>query len=311
MSYTKLTDFAAKDALLSGNPSKLLRGTEIGAEFDAIESAMAAAEAVNITAPIIAASTSKTTPVDADVLPILDSAAANIMKKVTWVNIKATLKTYFDTLYAAVGSFAASGANADITSLTALTAGGLPDNSILTNDIAALQVTGAKIAASTVSPDKLTQPITLETAVTTSGGSAYGFTSIPSWVKRVTCLFSAVSTAGSFNVGLQIGSGSYATTGYNGTLSALNGATGSSNNLSTSIVIDNAANPVNLRYGSIVLTHMGGNLWAFDGIASCAGSSITAFIAGTIQLAGALDRVQIMLNGATTFDGGTFNILYE
>ena len=121
MSYTKLTDFAAKDALLSGNPSKLLRGTEIGAEFDAIESAMAAAEAVNITAPIIAASTSKTTPVDADVLPILDSAAANILKKVTWTNIKATLKTYFDTLYAAVGSFAASGANADITSLTALT----------------------------------------------------------------------------------------------------------------------------------------------------------------------------------------------
>ena len=123
MSYTKLTDFAAKDALLSGNPGKLLRGTEIGAEFDAIESAMASAEAVNITAPIIAASTSKTTPVDADVLPILDSAAANILKKVTWTNIKATLKTYFDTLYAAVGSFAASGANADITSLTALTDG--------------------------------------------------------------------------------------------------------------------------------------------------------------------------------------------
>lgn len=125
MSYTKLTDFAAKDALLSGNPSKLLRGTEIGAEFDAIESTMAAAEAVNITAPIIAASTSKTTPVDADVLPILDSAAANILKKVTWVNVKAALKTYFDTLYAAVGAFAASGANNDITSLTALVGNGL------------------------------------------------------------------------------------------------------------------------------------------------------------------------------------------
>ena len=123
MSYTKLTDFAAKDALLSGNPSKLLRGTEIGAEFDAIESAMAAAEAVNITAPIIAASTSKTTPVDADVLPILDSVASNILKKVTWANVKATLKTYFDTLYAATGSFAASGANNDITSLSALTNG--------------------------------------------------------------------------------------------------------------------------------------------------------------------------------------------
>jgi hypothetical protein len=146
MSYTKLTDFAAKDALLSGNPSKLLRGTEIGAEFDAIESAMAAAEAVNITAPIIAASTSKTTPVDADVLPILDSAAANILKKVTWANVKATLKPYFDTLYAAVGSFAASGANADITSLSALTSINLPPNAVVTADIANAAITAAKMS---------------------------------------------------------------------------------------------------------------------------------------------------------------------
>jgi hypothetical protein len=47
----------------------------------------------------VVAATAKTTPVDADLLSILDSAAANIIKKVTWANIKATLKTYFDTLY--------------------------------------------------------------------------------------------------------------------------------------------------------------------------------------------------------------------
>lgn len=39
MSYVKSTDFAAKDALASGNPSKIVKGTEIGAEFDAIETA--------------------------------------------------------------------------------------------------------------------------------------------------------------------------------------------------------------------------------------------------------------------------------
>jgi hypothetical protein len=44
MSYTKLTDYAAKDALLSGNPSKVIRGTEIGADFDAV----AAADALNL-----------------------------------------------------------------------------------------------------------------------------------------------------------------------------------------------------------------------------------------------------------------------
>jgi hypothetical protein len=39
MSYTKLTDFAAKDALISGNPNKVIRGVEIGTEFDAIQTA--------------------------------------------------------------------------------------------------------------------------------------------------------------------------------------------------------------------------------------------------------------------------------
>lgn len=39
--YTKTTDFAAKDALLTGSPAKLIKGTEIGAEFDAIAVAVA------------------------------------------------------------------------------------------------------------------------------------------------------------------------------------------------------------------------------------------------------------------------------
>lgn len=41
---------------------------------------------------------------------------------------------------------AASGANTDITSMTALSAGGLPDNSVLTADIANAQITGPKLS---------------------------------------------------------------------------------------------------------------------------------------------------------------------
>lgn len=51
----------------------------------------------------IHAATSKATPVDADELAIIDSAATFGLKKLTWANTKATLKTYFDTLYAATG----------------------------------------------------------------------------------------------------------------------------------------------------------------------------------------------------------------
>lgn len=40
----------------------------------------------------IHAATAKTTLVDADTLPLTDSAAANVMKKITWANIKNVLK---------------------------------------------------------------------------------------------------------------------------------------------------------------------------------------------------------------------------
>lgn len=43
--------------------------------------------------------TNKVTPVDADEFTLADSAASWIAKHVTWANIKATLKTYFDGLY--------------------------------------------------------------------------------------------------------------------------------------------------------------------------------------------------------------------
>lgn len=45
------------------------------------------------------AAAAKTTPVDADLLPLVDSAASFSLKKLSWLNIKTTLKTYFDTLY--------------------------------------------------------------------------------------------------------------------------------------------------------------------------------------------------------------------
>lgn len=50
-------------------------------------------------ASAIHGSASKATPVDADELGLADSAASWVIKKLTWANLKATLKTYFDTLY--------------------------------------------------------------------------------------------------------------------------------------------------------------------------------------------------------------------
>ena len=39
--YTKITDFAVKDTLPTGTPAKVVRGSEINAEFLAIQTAVA------------------------------------------------------------------------------------------------------------------------------------------------------------------------------------------------------------------------------------------------------------------------------
>lgn len=71
-------------------------------KLDGISASADVTSATNVGSAIHGA-TAKTTPVDADTMPLIDSAASNVLKKVTWANIKATLKTYFDTLYSLAG----------------------------------------------------------------------------------------------------------------------------------------------------------------------------------------------------------------
>lgn len=58
----------------------------------------------------VAALTAKTTPVNADTFPITDTQASNVLKKLSFTNLKAFLKTYFDGLYPG-GSGTSTGAN--------------------------------------------------------------------------------------------------------------------------------------------------------------------------------------------------------
>ncbi len=83
---------------------------------------------ITVVAPGTHAASSKATPVDADEVPLVDSAASNVLKKLTWANLKATLKTYFDGLYDATGAAASAQAasqplDADLTALAGVTSG--------------------------------------------------------------------------------------------------------------------------------------------------------------------------------------------
>lgn len=77
-------------------------------------------ETVSSAGALINSATDKATPVDADYIGIMDSAASNILKKLSWANIKATLKTYFDGLYAIVAEINvfAKSQRSDYTELT-------------------------------------------------------------------------------------------------------------------------------------------------------------------------------------------------
>ncbi len=91
-----LTDHALLDNILGNGGYHLSL-----AERDKLTGIAANADvtsATNVGAAIHGA-TAKTTMVDADEVAIIDSAASNVLKRITWANLKATLVTYFNTLY--------------------------------------------------------------------------------------------------------------------------------------------------------------------------------------------------------------------
>jgi hypothetical protein len=53
---------------------------------------------ITVIAPGTHAATTKATPADADEIPLADSAASYVLKNLTWANLKATIKTYYDAL---------------------------------------------------------------------------------------------------------------------------------------------------------------------------------------------------------------------
>jgi hypothetical protein len=152
--------------------------------------------------------------------------------------------------------------------------------------------------------------ITSGTAVASTSGTSIDFTSIPSWVKRVTVMFNGVSVSGTSNPQVQIGAGSVLTTGYLSYATVTD--TGSAANASSTgfLIFSNVA-AANI-YGVMTLVLISGNTWLTSGSVAMGTSARTSTFGGNVTLGGTLDRVRITtVNGTDTFDAGSINILYE
>jgi hypothetical protein len=199
----------------------------------------------------------------------------------------------------------------------AITTAKITDANVTTAKIADSAVTTAKILDANVTPEKLSQPLTLATAQNSTSGTSIDFTSIPSWVKRITVMLQGVSTSGTSNPRLQIGdAGGVETSGYTGISAQV--ASGSvvqaqSNGFD---FYNNSTGAGDTRSGSLTLCLIDSstNSWVCNGtIATYVGTQIgTQIVTGSKSLSGVLDRVRITtVNGTDTFDAGKINIIYE
>lgn len=160
--------------------------------------------------------------------------------------------------------------------------------------------------------------ITAGTAVASTSGTSIDFTNIPSWVKRITVMFSGVSTNGTSAITVRLGiSSGVETTGYAGTTLGVGpGGSVAPTGLSSGFQICDpaVATAASTWNGQIIISQLNSsaNTWAASGNFGRGDSVTTGFSQGAKSLSGTLDRVRITTTGGTdTFDAGSINILYE
>lgn len=158
------------------------------------------------------------------------------------------------------------------------------------------------------------QRITQGTAVASTSGTSIDFTSIPSWVKRITVMFQGISTSGTSVVVVRLGtSGGIVSTSYVGASGGtINGGSAGVVAYSTGFALDNDWAATRLYSGNMIIDNITGNTWVES---HSLGESATVRMntgGGYQALSGTLTQIRITtVNGTDTFDAGTINIMYE
>lgn len=187
---------------------------------------------------------------------------------------------------------AVAGANNDITSLSALTAGGLPANS--------------------VTPANLSQKPTLGTSQALTSGTSKTFP-INSWAKEINIAISGLSTNGTSQQLLRVRvAGTAVVAGYLGSTTQLSTATTSSLTPTSGFALVETTVAAATYHGTLtlILADAATNRWSYSSALSRSDVGASNITNGSITLSGPLDGVILTtLGGVDTFDAGLANTL--
>jgi len=161
-----------------------------------------------------------------------------------------------------------------------------------------------------------TQKIVRGTSVPTTSGTSIDFTSIPSWVKRITFMLSGVSISGTTSLQLRLGtSGGFVTSGYSSNIGVITAASTSAGSVATTtgLIIINSGGTADTTSAVLSLNNFTGNVWTYSGTGGRTGNVCAYYVSAIpLTLSGALTQVRLTtVNGTDTFDAGSVNILYE
>jgi hypothetical protein len=156
------------------------------------------------------------------------------------------------------------------------------------------------------------QPLVSDTAKNSTSGTTVDFTGIPSWVKRITVMFNGVSSNGTSNYLVQLGTSSgFVSTGYEASSAYILSNTQYLNTQYTTGFGIAQSTASNIISGFLQFCNVSGNIWVMSGNLTTT-QNATFMNAGRISLAAVLTQLRLTtVNGTDTFDAGSVNILYE
>ena len=325
--YTKATNFATKDTLTSGDPLKIVKGTEINTEFDNISTAVATKSDTasptftgTVTIPTLSVSGTSTLTGVATLTaqPILSSLTTS--KPVFTDSAKGLVST---------GTLGADQGGTGVANNAAMTVTGSGNFAYTRTLTGATNVTFpttgtlATLAGSETFTNKtLTSPaiggtptgvgiLTSGTAVASTSGTSIDFTGLPSWIKRITVIFYGTSLSSTAHILVQLGTGSttYTTSGYLSSSIVLGGGGNAMTTATSGMVVYTAA-ASGITSGHMIITNISSNNWVASSNTK-RGTDAVSLGAGDVSLGAVLTAVRITSTSTDTFDAGSVNIFYE